>query len=208
MILTCEKCTTRYLVNENSLLPEGKNVKCVKCGYIWFARSTTKQYTPEKPIEMKPIPKGSALPAIIETNISIWLKILPVFFACMIFITSVGLFRDNIMKAIPSSRMLYDTLNLSPTANLRLDNVSIVKNKDFVNINGFIVNNSNEERKVPAVLITISDENGKKLMSSLMKSPQHYLGANEKYPIHKRLFDLPANSHYITMDVADLFNTF
>ena len=208
MILTCEKCTTRYLVNENSLLPDGKNVKCVKCGYIWFQRSTAKQYTPEKPIEMEPLPKGSALTAIIDTNISIWLKILPVFFVCMIFITSIALFKDNIMKTVPASRMLYDTLDLSTTASLKLDNVSIVKNKDFVNINGFILNNSNEERKVPAILITVSDENGKKLMYSLMKSPQHYLRANEKYPIHKRLFNLPTNSYYVTIDIADLFNAF
>ena len=208
MILACEKCTTRYLVNENSLLPDGKNVKCVKCGYIWFQRAITKQYIPEKPIEIQPIPKNSSLPVIIEDSISVWLKSLPAFFACMIFITSITLFRDNIIKTIPSSHIIYDTFNISTTANLKLDNVSVVKNKDFVNINGFIVNNSNEKRKVPTILITVSDENGKKLMSSLMKSPQHYLGVNEKYPIHKRLFNLPKNSYYLTIDVADLFNTF
>jgi predicted Zn finger-like uncharacterized protein len=208
MILTCEKCTTRYLVNENSLLPDGKNVKCVKCGYIWFQRSIVTQYQPEKPIGIEPLPNGSALPVIIENNISIWLKILPVFFACMILITSITLFRENIMRAIPSSYALYDALDMPNTQDLKLDSVSVVKNKEFININGFIINNSKDKRKVPAVLITISDENGKKLMSSVMKSPQHYLKTNEKYPIHKRLFNLPAHSYYVTIDIADLFNTF
>lgn len=208
MILACEKCTTRYMVNENSLLPDGKNVKCVKCGYIWFQKLVTKQYTPEKPIKIQPIPEGSSLPVIIEANVSIWLKILPIFFACMILVTSVTLFRDNIIKTIPSSYVIYDILNMPATDNFKLDNFSVIKNKDFININGFIVNSSNQKRKVPAILITISDENGKKLTSSLIKSPQHYLELSEKYPINKRLFNLPKNSYYITIDIDDLFNKF
>ena len=35
MILTCQKCETRYSVDPNALAPDGKKVRCMKCGHSW-----------------------------------------------------------------------------------------------------------------------------------------------------------------------------
>jgi len=35
MILTCQNCETRYSVDPNSLVPNGKTVRCAKCGHSW-----------------------------------------------------------------------------------------------------------------------------------------------------------------------------
>lgn len=36
MILSCEKCQTRYLVTASALSPDGRVVRCSHCGHEWF----------------------------------------------------------------------------------------------------------------------------------------------------------------------------
>lgn len=203
MILTCDKCTTKYFVDQGALLPAGKNVKCVKCGYIWYQDASSDQ-APPKNIKLDPIPHGSSLPVIVEMRNSIWLKLLPAFFACMILVTSVCIFRDEIINRMPITSRLYDLIGISTIDNVKLENISLIKNKDFLNVSGLIVNHAPTKRKVPDILISISDLDGKKLTSGRIDSSELYLNPEEKYPLHKRIFNLPDNAHYVTIDIADL----
>ena len=36
MFLICSSCNTKYLVNSADLKPDGRTVRCSKCGYEWF----------------------------------------------------------------------------------------------------------------------------------------------------------------------------
>lgn len=36
MILTCQECETRYLVDPSALAADGKMVRCMKCGHSWI----------------------------------------------------------------------------------------------------------------------------------------------------------------------------
>jgi predicted Zn finger-like uncharacterized protein len=47
MYLTCKNCSTKFIIDENLLVPDGKKVKCSKCGDIWY-----QQYSP--PTDSKP----------------------------------------------------------------------------------------------------------------------------------------------------------
>lgn len=40
MILTCPNCSTRYQTDAEKFPPEGRNVRCAKCGFVW-------RHTPE-----------------------------------------------------------------------------------------------------------------------------------------------------------------
>ena len=35
MILTCPACSTRYQADEAKFQPEGRQVRCAKCGHVW-----------------------------------------------------------------------------------------------------------------------------------------------------------------------------
>lgn len=36
MILTCKSCSTRYSIDPKQLVPNGKQVRCIRCGYAWI----------------------------------------------------------------------------------------------------------------------------------------------------------------------------
>lgn len=36
MILTCPNCDTRYQTDATKFAPPGRNVRCAKCGHVWF----------------------------------------------------------------------------------------------------------------------------------------------------------------------------
>jgi len=36
MLVTCSSCNSNYLVNSADLKPNGRSVKCAKCGHSWF----------------------------------------------------------------------------------------------------------------------------------------------------------------------------
>jgi predicted Zn finger-like uncharacterized protein len=50
MILTCPSCGTRYQTDGAHFKAPGRNVRCAKCGHVWF------QAAPEAEIEVEPEP--------------------------------------------------------------------------------------------------------------------------------------------------------
>ncbi|MDA1060067.1 MAG: zinc-ribbon domain-containing protein, partial [Proteobacteria bacterium] len=51
MIVTCPNCSTRYQLDAQFLVPQGRALRCVKCGHSWTER-----------------PKTAAAPVIVETD--------------------------------------------------------------------------------------------------------------------------------------------
>jgi predicted Zn finger-like uncharacterized protein len=51
MILTCPSCRTRYQADGAHFVAPGRNVRCAKCGHVWFQAAPT----PEVELEPEPI---------------------------------------------------------------------------------------------------------------------------------------------------------
>ncbi len=135
MILSCPECNTRYLINSAQLLPNGRSVRCSKCGTSWRQEPTDedkaraasladmelrKGHTPDvdtipvqdPPRRIRPIPRGSNLPAVRKPRKSpIWGWMMLTGFVVVVLATGY-MFRNTISSTWPSSQKLYDVLGI------------------------------------------------------------------------------------------------
>jgi predicted Zn finger-like uncharacterized protein len=54
MILTCPECATRYFVDDERIVPQGRAVRCASCGARWTAK-------PDEPLELVATPEEGAV---------------------------------------------------------------------------------------------------------------------------------------------------
>jgi predicted Zn finger-like uncharacterized protein len=54
MILTCPACATRYQVDEAKFPPDGRQVRCVKCGHSWHQPGPSPEPEPEEAAPVAP----------------------------------------------------------------------------------------------------------------------------------------------------------
>src|SRR5215510_13329603 len=59
MILTCPSCSTRYQADGARFVAPGRNVRCAKCGHVWFQTAPEAEPEPEPVLE----PVAEAPPA-------------------------------------------------------------------------------------------------------------------------------------------------
>lgn len=137
MILTCPECKTRYLVNPAQLRPAGRVVRCAKCGAAWKEEAPVPEpdevapppadeqnqneaeaapSTYERPVRVKPLPRGSNLPALHQqkktSGLLGWITL--VAFVALV-LGSGYFFRSFISTAWPPSKKLYNILDLDTT---------------------------------------------------------------------------------------------
>ncbi len=64
MLLICPECTTRYLVADTAVGPDGRQVRCANCAHSWFAQPPAQQQAPAAPELPLPEPEqpGPAAP--------------------------------------------------------------------------------------------------------------------------------------------------
>ena len=169
MILSCSACLTRYLVDPTLLGPEGRVVRCAKCGHHWMQtppKDLPKQVV-SPPLHAAPraIPRGSNLPALprqpARTGALGWMAL------AVIVAGVLGggvLARETIVAAWPPAARLYETVGLPverPGAGLELRNMAssrrVVDGVPVLIIEGEVTNVSDGVRDVPKMRAALHD---------------------------------------------------
>lgn len=203
MILTCPNCSTRFLLSAQMLAPEGRNVKCSKCGEVWNQLpdpdeliENLEQSIEEIPESVKPIPEGSSVPAIREEDeeeggsssnavpfgYAAAAGVFVLIFAVLIFAQA------PIFKAWPASAAFYNMIGISlepPGAGLEFDRVNVkMVEANHIEVEGYILNLKSDPQNIPFVEITIKDDHEEILGLEYIHVPETKLDGEQSIEFH------------------------
>ena len=216
MILSCTACGTRYLIDPALLGPEGRVVRCAKCGHQWT--QTPPEDLPRQ-VALPPLesdfraipgaarPPGTNLPALPpspkpRSGVIAW--------AVLILIVAglgggVVLARHDIVAAWPPAAKLYELAGFPGEeigSGLELRNVaSASRSEDGVAvlaIEGEVANVSSAARDVPTMRAIVKDGE-REVRSWTFKAAQARLLPGESASFVTSLRDPPANATGLTI---------
>ena len=223
MILTCDKCHTRYLLPTHLLGAEGRRVRCTICREEWFQIpedddfgdsqedfTATHDYVNE-------ISDNDDLPLLAQDVIPPEPKkffkwrsgmstglMAAVFIAVALF-TGLLMFRESVTGLWPDSAALYDVLGLKdpiPGEGLVFENLKATtsynsKGVEILSVTGDVMNIRNYPVQVPGLRFALRRKDGSEVESWSYPSPKADIPAQQSIP-------LTANYPEIAADVVEL----
>jgi predicted Zn finger-like uncharacterized protein len=231
MIISCEKCATKYNVNSAFIGLDGRKVKCTACKYIWHAVlpqeeqeklkneqpsqqnpvnsiNSSEKVTPEKDQVLKQTKSSSFMPAIIDRQVPLWLKVAPVTILLLSLAIYLVFYSHHLLKIVPQSAGVYRYFGVYNTEGLILQDIALHKLANEgeyfdILIKGKIVNHSLEERHMPGLRLSILDEEGKNIVSSISNPDDSILTPGEEFVINNKITNLDKQAKYLAIDIGD-----
>jgi predicted Zn finger-like uncharacterized protein len=184
MIISCPACATRFTVGPASIPPEGRKVRCAKCGHTWHQApeddnplppprvTATEERPAARPAFAFAPPEDELVSTRPAKSVTRRVRLGWPVFAAAIAICAAGLTfgRDSLVALWPSAVLLYDAAGFdvpAPGAGLRLPppkaEVKVHEGTATLVLEGQILNPSDRERAVPSLRAIPTDPSGKPL---------------------------------------------
>jgi predicted Zn finger-like uncharacterized protein len=220
MILTCPLCTTRYLADAKMFAPPGRNVRCAKCGQVWFQAPAG----PESEPEPEPIVEKQASPAFAAaTEMRYAMAVAPRRSMAGVFANAIGWvalillvlalggatvkYRQTIASLWPQSATLYAALGMK--VNLRgLEFAGVTYSDQLENgepvlaISGRLINVTSHEIPVPAIRVSISDNDKRELYHWTFAPGVTMLAPRARATFSTRLASPPREARHVEVRFA------
>ena len=160
MIVTCKTCQKRYLIEKEDVGPQGRQVRCISCGYSWQQLPVEENISviPPKPTTFDPgytagIPRPKRISWILSIGALVTLS------ACLYIL------RAPLVSQWPDAEKIFAALKIpvySPYKDLALENITPLQ-IDQINglayaLKGELVNEASEIRSVPALQIVVQGD--------------------------------------------------
>lgn len=229
MILTCNQCFTRYVVEPTAIYAKGRTVKCTKCGHNWVQKPMDSQeglVAKKKGTELVAgeaqeasvpalSPEGAEIAAVLEDAklplirvartppTPFLLKLLPLLFFIAALVMVAVFYREDIVKVAPRFERLYNIIGLYETKGLILSEVVLREEEDGIYVHGKVVNNAPELRHVPDIRIMVLDEEKRPLAYHTLPAPRSLLEHSAEFPISSRLPVSVQGAAYVTLDLGN-----
>jgi hypothetical protein len=172
--------------------PNGRNVRCAKCGHRWHQDPPAPAAPPPiEPVALEPEPQmapGLAAllgggrdqkpapaahvvvppklkPAQPKRKVGVWPWILLLGILCGLAVAAY-IYQGQIARMFPAAQSLYQLLGIgesNPAHELQIGNVKSVKRSGLVSVQGDIFNADDYPMKVPPITLTPYDDTGKVL---------------------------------------------
>lgn len=223
MILTCPDCATRYQADEASFPPEGRKVRCAKCGHVWHqgapglpepevativptpqeaaeerVRSVTRAFAPMG-VAREPVREKAAWGAVLAVAAG-WVALIAVVLA--IGYAAVR-YRQEIAAIWPQSAGVYSSLGMKVNViGVGFAHVDYHRESEdgqvVLAVTGAIVNESGRELPVPqSVRVTLSDASNHELYHWNFTPNVQTLKPGQSTPFLTRLASPPAAASHL-----------
>ena len=223
MLVTCKNCNASYAVPNDKIGVDGRNVRCAKCANVWYVEAEKLPDDIEISIaatienlkvnidEPNHNPYFSArddssVPAIIEKDISLIQKFMPVVLMIAIIATGLIFFKHK-LDSIAWINDLYKKYNFIQTYDSKLENVVISKKEEdhseSLYIKGYITNLVNHSITLPDMRITIINEKGDILLKEVLPGEGKQILKGEKYPINNVVRHLDPKAAELILDIGN-----
>ncbi|MAL79413.1 MAG: hypothetical protein CMN55_09915 [Sneathiella sp.] len=196
MILTCPSCATRYSIDPVTIGPEGRAVKCAKCGHKWrefqpddmpkpvaAAEPAQPEPQPEEglSIEQMTAPRKAPAPPQKKGKRS-WIGWFLLLLLVMLLVAGAYFARNIVVQLWPGSAPLYQSLRIDvETRNMLgleihdLKTRSILQNDvTTLTVSGIIKNVTASPQPLPRIRIALIDGDGQTVYSwtTTVEEPQ------------------------------------
>lgn len=194
MILTCTSCATRYSIDPATIGPEGRAVKCAKCGHKWrefppedTPKKVVLEVSPENPetetsadvpdqgmsIEQMTAAKASAAVAGSSGKKRRWIAWLLLLLVLAVLVCGAYFGRKFVVQIWPGSAIAYQYLQIDVETQNQLgleihdlNTKSVLQNGvTTLTVSGIIKNVTESRQPVPRIKIALIDESGQSVYS-------------------------------------------
>jgi predicted Zn finger-like uncharacterized protein len=233
MILTCPQCSTRYQTDAALFTPDGRKVRCAKCGHLWFqgapepdgdfeapaapaapavAAETARQQSAYTPSPLGASPDRGMRPPARRLE---WVGLVAGWAGLAAILIMIGWsavrFRQDIASLWPQSSSLYAAFGLPVNARgIAFTDVTYRRESDdgqaVLAVSGNLVNISTHELSVPAVRVALIDGDRRELYHWNFTPNVATLRPGQVAPFLTRMSSPPAGARHIEVRFAERGN--
>lgn len=223
MILTCPECAARYTVEDGKIGPEGRTVRCTRCGASWRAMPDLPLEAPRPELEQAadapPHATKAGSPArafrekvqarretVRAAGAGVVLAVVGVFLIALL--AAAVVFRSSVVAALPPTASLFAAVGLPVNATgLVFENLTAVpetRGERPVVVVGVTVRNISERPVAPAaVRVALLDGRGREVAVKVADTGGVTVAAGGSQRFTLTFENPPSTAHDVQINLAE-----
>lgn len=228
MILTCPNCATRYQADAAKFVPDGRKVRCAKCGHMWHQPAPEAEGAPvAAAVEATPVaataethvppemPKAHAPLSVVSGDgvSSAWRLGALAGWAALIAVVALlawaGIaYRQDVASVWPQTATVYAWVGLDVnTVGFKFEDVSYrVTSEDdmpVLHLRGKIVNITGRELAVPQIRAALTDDARRNLYDWNITADAKNLAPGKSAGFTARLASPPSGARHVDLKFVE-----
>ncbi len=211
MILTCPSCETHYFAADDSLGPQGREVKCASCGHSWFVEAPGGGIAGSAPARSSALDtyrerlRARRLKRAKGAAVLGWLLVAGL---GLVGVAGAWVYREDVVRAWPETASAYRWLGMTVNA-YGLDFEAIERSRTFrgtipvLSVSADIVNVSDRVQTPPRVRVGLLDDFGREIAVILAEVTPQKIAPGERGRFEAVLENPPPDSYSLDLRFLD-----